>query len=167
MTEPTPPQPAVNLEGRSERSKAARARALKRLALRTDGLIRAIDGLLHRIDAIWDESPETLAMLVDWSDALQAQKNDLEAWQRLVGHEAERVSRARQLLQGLWRDLKLVFGLGRRLRRLALHGERLRAAQAEAVERADDAAHRALFSRHLAQTERDLARLAERIGTGH
>lgn len=167
MTEPAPPgREAARPGGCPDQEEGARGRGSSGLARGTDGLVVAIDGLIRRIEAVWNETPETLAMLAEWADTLQAQKRELQDWQRAVGYRPINEPSVRRMGREAARDVGLIFLLGRRLRQLARHGERLRAAQADAAIRSDDPAHRAMLQRHHARTERHLGRLRERLHPG-
>lgn len=168
MTEHAPPaRQSVRSDGPTTApSQTGRSRNLRALAIRTDSLLVAIDGLLRRIDAVWNEAPETLAMLADWSDTLQTQRRDILDWNRAIGRRPFLESRLRRMARDVGRDLALLLYLGRRVRQLAVLGERLRAAQADGVVRSDDVIHRAMLDRHHARTERHLARVRERMHPG-
>lgn len=167
MSERAPPtRPAGGPGGDPGVAGPARAARARRDAQGLDGLSIAIAGLIRRIDAVWNETPETLAMLADWSDTLEAQRRDLEDWQRSVGVRPIRESFLQRTVREAVLDLALLGRLGRRLRQVAQHGERLRAAQAGAAARAQDPARRAMLERHHARTERHLARLRERLHPG-
>lgn len=167
MTEPAPPARSAGPHaGPPDASPAARGRELRRPGGDADGLVMAIDVLLLRIDVVWNETPETLAMLAEWADTLQAQRLDLLEW-----HADGRRSRGRQWFRRADRkaalDLGLLLHLGRRLSQLAVLGERLRLAQADGAARSDDPAYRAMLERHHARTGSHLARLHERLHPGH
>ena len=129
-------------------------------------LVIEIAALIRRIDAVWNETPETLVMLADWSDTLEGQKADIEDMRRSLGLSPVAEGPLRRMFREAALDLALLGRMGRRLRQIALHGERLRAAQADAAAHAPDQARRTLLERHHARTERHLARLRERLHPG-
>ena len=166
MRELAPPiRPAAGAGG-SGRIEPRRHSAERHADPVEDALVSAIDSLGRRIGAVWNETPEMLAMLADWSDALEAQRRELEDRPAPSGARPILAPRLRRVLRDAALDVALLGRLGRRLRQIERQGERLRAAQACAAARAPDAARRAMLERHLARTERHLGRLRERLHPG-
>ena len=111
------------------------------------------------IDAIWDEAPETLAMLADWGDALGAMRRDLVALRRAQGAGRGGGSACGRIGHEAVRAAALAVSTAGRVARLLANGHRLLHLQAEAASATADPGRRTLLDRHRARTARHVNRL--------
>ncbi len=91
-------------------------------------VIWRIDGLCDQIDVVWNATPDTLAVLVEWGDGLRDERAELATFAPVLAHHpaaADGLGRAvvRRVLRSL--------AAGRRLQHVVMLGDRLLAAQVD------------------------------------
>lgn len=148
---------AAQEEGRGapKLERAARSSILELLSLS--------DGLRSDIEAIWNESPDYLAMLAEWSDLLAVQQTELAALLAGSGRAGEPVGNIGRVGREIAREMGAVFAPGGRLRRVLKAGSRLLLAQTKSSDLSGDPAQKTLLETHRLATERHLRRLAMRM----
>lgn len=163
------PQPAAptHPSSRSARSGLRGVTTEPMLAGLIDVLVWKADGLIRQIDAVWDDTPETIALLAEWSDSLEAQRRELIAMRSDMTAVRTRQMPMATIGREVASHVSLALSAVGRLARIEALGHRFLHLLAEAAAATDDTARRGALDCLRARAARHVSRLADWTRSAH